>query len=362
MADIQVLFLGQDLYKLGYVKSLPAISEKKTFKRDKIGTNSFNLICKNIDNFFSNGNENSILTGADWLYSSLVIINEDGITTWNGIAIDIVQDQNNKEVTIKSNDVIFSKRNDIIEYTSSDWETPADAARNIMDSVGFESYNNRSLQDSIDQLAEAGMYIKCNFLKSQNVSLIKALEDLGVKSCSDVFSHYGNLYFKHYQPFVGGVSLNLNVSRSTSIKTKPIITSLEPEMINQYNIDYNHSGETPLTDTDNIGQLSRSKYGVKSLSTFVTGDDKQIVIKDIISARYIGECYIYMTQKSASTKPQPKDKIQFDVDIKYKEYIDLESYFKLTLKDNNWIGKIFEVYEFVRNEKNKNINIVGYEV
>jgi len=185
---------------------------------------------------------------------------------------------------------------------------------------------------------------------------------LGQKSCSDVYSHYGNIYFKHYQPYTGGVSLNLNKTRDTRIKTKPVIDYLEQQMINQYSIDYDGSLGVPITDTANFGLISRNRYGIRALPTFNTGVNQQIIFKDSVSAKYIGECFIDMTHHNISTDPQPIIKNQFDVDIKFKKYIDLENYFKLTLADNGWDEKIFEVFEFKRNEKTRNINIVGYEV
>ncbi|KKL75061.1 hypothetical protein LCGC14_2058620, partial [marine sediment metagenome] len=141
--------LGQDLYKLGYVKDIPAIHERKTFQRDKIGDNNFTLVCKNYDNMFSIGHPASMLTGVNWMYQPLQIINEDSITIWNGIASNISQNQKTKSVNIKSNDSIFSKRTDIIEYTSSTWEAAATAAKNIMDNASFTNYDNQSIQASI---------------------------------------------------------------------------------------------------------------------------------------------------------------------------------------------------------------------
>jgi len=362
MANIQVLYLGQDLYKLGYVTDIPIIFERKTFKRDKIGDNNFTLKCKNFDNLFSIGHPASMLTGIDWMYQSLKIINEDGILIWNSIVSDIIQNQRDKTVSIKTNDIIFKKRNDIIEYESSTWETAGDAAKNIMINSGFTNYNEKSIQDSINLLTENNCYLKCNFNKSSNISLVKALEDLGIKSCSDAYSHYGNIHFKHYHPYAGGVSLRLNVDRSTRLKTKPIISYLESQIINQYSIDYEGSNGVSMTDTDNLGLISRNKYTTHALPTFNTGEKKQIIFKDSVSAKYIGESYINMTHHDISTQPQPIIKIQFDVDIKFKNYIDLENYFKLTLEDNAWDEKVFEIYEFKRNEKNRNINIVAYEV
>ena len=364
MSDIQVLFMGQDLYKLGYVTSIPAIHERKTFKRDKIGDNSFTLKCKNYNNMFSIGHKVSMLTGTNWLYQSLKIINEDDITTWDGIVTNIKQDQRSKEVYIETKDTIFKSRNLIIEYESSDWETLATAAKNIMTNYSFTNYSEKTINESINQLTDETCLVKVNYNKSSRVTLIQALEDLGEKSCSDVFSHYGNIYFKHYQPYTGGVSLNLNVDKSTRLLTNPIINYLEPQMINQYSIDYDGSSGIPQTDSDStgIGIVSRNKYGIRELSPFNTGTGEQVVFKDSVSTKYIGECFLNMTHHDLSTQPQPIIKIQFDVDIKFKYYIDLENYFKLTLTDNDWEEKVFEVFEFRRNEDARKINIVAYGV
>ena len=82
-------------------------------------------------------------------------------------------------------------------------------------------------------------------------------------------------------------------------------------MINQYSIDYEGSLGVPAIDTDNLGLVSRNTYGTRALDTFNTGDGKQIVVKDLVSAKYIGNSYINMTHHNITTHPQPITKIQF---------------------------------------------------
>ena len=89
---------------------------------------------------------------------------------------------------------------------------------------------------------------------------------------------------------------------------------------------------------------------------------KQIVFKDLTSAVYVGETYIKRSNVNLSTIPRPLIKIQYDLNIRFRQYIELGSFFKLTFAEEGWTVKIFEVYELRRNEDQQNINIVGYEV
>ena len=90
MADPQVIILGNyDIYDLGYVTKLANISEQKTFQKDKLINNTYNLSVDNSDDFFSINNTNSIFSDINWLYNSINIINGEGEYIWNGIITNI---------------------------------------------------------------------------------------------------------------------------------------------------------------------------------------------------------------------------------------------------------------------------------
>jgi len=364
MAVPQLLWLGQDLYALGLVEKIPDTIERITFNRDLLIASNMVYECKNIDDFFSTGNSASMLNGTDWLYSDIEYINEDGITTWSGIVTNIRCNHREKKAYIETKDNLFSFRDKYISYTSSDWETAADAALNIMSQESYTAYDAKSFQDSANYLDSLSAYLKVKINIEDNVTLFQTLEQLGIFGGADVYSHLGQTYFKVWKPHTGGVSLTLNTNRDNRLKNAPIVNYLEPQMINDYDIDYDGSLGVPLTDSagGNIGSVSRSKYGTRGLEPMNTGTGSMYTFKDSTTAQAIGEIYINRSHYALSTQPRPLVKIQFNLDIKFKQYITLGSKFKLNLTDENWTDKIFEVYEFRRGEDRQNINIVAYEV
>ena len=113
---------------------------------------------------------------------------------------------------------------------------------------------------------------------------------------------------------------------------------------------------------NNIGNISRNYYGVHSLPITNSSTNQQIIYKDLTSAIYIGEGYIKRTHKNLDTLPEPLSKIRFNLFADNKEWITLQSYFRLTLPDESWTNKIFEVFEFTIDEDNDNIEVIAYEV
>ena len=53
MSDPRILLANQDIWALGYASNIINVTEQKTFKKDKLITNSYNLTVENYDNFFS---------------------------------------------------------------------------------------------------------------------------------------------------------------------------------------------------------------------------------------------------------------------------------------------------------------------
>ena len=168
----------------------------------------------------------------------------------------------------------------------------------------------------------------------------------------------------HWVPFTGGVSISLNAGERDKFRSLPQVTEIESDIINDYQIGYDGDSDTPATDSDNnnIGNISRDYYGTHSLPETNSGTDQQIVYKDLTSAVYIGEGYIRRTLKNLNTFPEPLSKIRFNLFADNKEWIDLQSFFKLTLSDEAWTDKIFEVFEFTIDEDNDNLEVIAYEV
>lgn len=361
MANPQVLTMGMDLYALGYVSEIAKINEKKTFKKDKLIINSYSIIANNFDNFFSIDNPASPFHNSYWRYENLQVINEDKMTIWNGVLSDFIRNPVNKTVKIESQDIIQKYRKEKVVYESSDWETGADAAKNVMDVIEYTGYNNASLQKSIAYLTSNSCYLKCNINKSDNQTLIQFLDKIALYSCADCYLHNNNIYFKTWQPFTG--STNIDIKNDDIIKITDIRSS-DKEMVNDYSIGYNADAGTPATDfnSNNLGAVSRKKYGTHELRELRSNTGKQIVYKDKTSATFTGENYIKRTTKNYLTQPAPLTAIKGQFDYSLKDWINLETYFKLIFEDELWDEKIFEIFEFTRDENKKELFFMAYEV
>ena len=146
-------------------------------------------------------------------------------------------------------------------------------------------------------------------------------------------------------------------------KKKKGISNLENELVNDYNVDY-YESTAPTNDAanNNIGSVSRERYGTKSLPEMRSGGSGQITFKDLTSALYICEGYMRRTHANLETLPQPLIQISFQISADFKDFISLETFFKLTLSDESWTNKIFEIFQFQINEDKNTIDIVAVEV
>lgn len=356
----EVNIAGYDIFDLGYVESLPNITEKKTFQKDKLICNSYDIPVNNKDDFFSINNSKSIFNNIDWLYTPIEI-KKDGEIRWLGELIKILRNHNNKTAILKTKNSLFKFRKDKILYSSSTWETGADAFKNICDNYGFTNYNKKAVQDSINQLTANSCFLKVNITQSDNVTFQQIIEKLGEYSNADVYSHLNDVYFVHWQPFSGGVKVELI---EEDLKTLPTVEEDEKDLINDYRIGYDGDAGTPATDSNSgiIGNVSRSKFGTQSLPEMRSDTRRQIVYETKAAAIYIGEGYINRVHKNLSTQPDPLTFQRFDLFADQRQWIDLNTYFKLTLSDESWTEKIFEIFEFTINEEEDNINLLAYEV
>jgi len=249
-----------------------------------------------------------------------------------------------------------------ISYTSSDWETPADAAKNILDQEGFTDYNNASFLKSASQLDSNSCYIKCFIEMEDDMSLQQSLEKLAEFGAADCYSHAGNIYYKHWQAFTGGVKVNLSES---DIEDSPIVSSAINEIVNDYSIGYDGDANIPATDSANndIGSFSRVKFGTHSLREMGGGEGTQIQYMDLTSAVYIGEQLIRRTHKNLdNANVSPLQIISSSLSLKHQEWLDLETYYRQSFSDEGWSNKLFEISRFIRNFDRDLIETISYEV
>ena len=361
MAQPTVIILDNiDIYELGKVDKLAQINEKKTFKKDKLISNDYSFTVTNEDDFFSVNSPKSVFSGIDWLYSNIKATDTRGESVWDGVITNIMRNHETKKAIIKTRNSLFQLRNEIIDYQSEDWETGAQALINIASQIGFTDLDGPSISKSNTQLQANNSFLKANFNRSDNTTFQQVIEKLAEYTNSDAYSHLGKIYFKHFQPNQSGASVFL---KPKELKTTPTVVDDEKEVINQFSINYFDDNESPATDTnsDNLGELSRSRLGVKSLPE-MRSNKGQLIYRDKPSAVYIGNGYIRKTQKGLSTIPSPLSRISFSLYIDNRNWIDLNTIFGLTLPDEGWIDKLFEVFEFTIDEDSDNVSVVAYEV
>lgn len=359
---VKILFEGIDLLAEGYVDKLMKVSYSKTFQRDKILINEITLEVKNYDDYFSIYKSSSIFKNIVWLYDNFQIYDMDENFIWNGIIVDIQRNHDTKMASIVSTDKLYQYATQLINYTSADWETPSQAIKNICDLIGFTNYNPLSIQTSTNRYASKNCYIKCYFDYADNITFQDALEKIADIGCCDVYCYKNLLYVNHYWPYTGNAKITLN---ETDLTSNPKITYLEREIINDYRIGYNGDGGSPVVDSArgslSLGQYSRAKYGTLLLPEYTTREGSQIVVKDITSAIYIGDCYIKRTQYNY-LNPQPLMKLEFDIKWSNRWDMDLNTVFKLNYEAEGFVDKVFEVYGLTIDYNKNALHIVAYEV
>jgi len=352
--------LGQDIYALGYISKIIKVKEFKTFRKDKLIQNSYSMKVKNFDNFFSVDNTHSLLNGQEWQFSPVQIYDGDNELIWDGIIEDVIRDHKRKTATIITQNSMVKFMRTKIEYESGDWETPAEASRNILDAYGFTNYNSASFTGSDNKLIDEGCYIKCHFEKGDDITLQSAIEKLGEYGCADVYSHLGEIFFDVYREFTGGVKTSIGLDEADA----PVVKGLLRDIINEYRIRYTDDAGTPATDanSNNIGARSRAKFGVRSLPEMGGTSEDQIEIKDKTSATYIGECYINQSHANLSTgNVRALWQIDFTLPLTHRGWIDLNTFFRFTLPDEEWNEKLFEIYTFDKDYDRQQMKITAIE-
>jgi hypothetical protein len=319
-----------------------------------------------MDDQFSVGNPRSFLNGSSWQFSPVKFYDDDNVLRFDGIAKDIRRNHQTKSAEIICKDIMFLQRKKAIVYKSADWETAADACKNIMDAEEFTAYDSLTINNSATVLNNANCYVKVNVKKEDNVNLLNIIDKLGQMSASDVYMKGNKVYFQHWTKFAGGTAINLDYGDSRlTPRNAPVISTLETAFFNDYSIGYLGDLDTPATDETNngIGGPSRLRFGVQSKDISSTNsENNQVIIKDLTSAVYIGETYIRRGHGSLSPTPSVLLTNNFSLPYSYKENIELGSYFNVTFAEEGWIKKTFEVVGINRALDAQNIDIESWEI
>ena len=349
-----------DIMAGGYVGGLVKVVEERTYQRKKIIVNQFQLQVKNFDENFSVDNPRSIFKGRS-IFQPITVYNYNNDIIFDGIITDIERDHQTKIATLTITDKIDQFSRVKVDYTSSDWETPAQAVKNILDKYGFTDYDTRSIYASHSLYESNNFFIQCNFPVTSNTFLLQAIEKLGDLGCADAYIHKNKLCFRHFRPWWGIQVQSLNIG---DILTAPKVNILWNEVVNDYSIRYSGDDGVPVKDDDagNIGMASRNILQIRSLPEIAGTETSHVAIMDRASAVYLGESYIRRTHKNLSTRPQPLQSMKFDMTIRGRIFLDVNSYYRMYLTDEAWTGKLFEVMSTERDDANNIQTITAYEV
>ena len=355
---VLVLNSGIDLVELGYVTNIGKTTEQKTFRRDKITTNQVIIPVHNIDDQFNPDNPTSLFANTNWRYTPVKKYDEDDNLTWDGILDDFIDNQKGKRTGLLTRDNLLKLYNTKIDYVSDDWETPGDAFKNICDAYNA-AYNTKYVTDSIAQYKANNCYIKCYFNLVDGVNFQQAIEKVAKVGAADCYSANNELNYKLWIPFVGGVKFHLTDSDlSVAVKSK-----LSRVYYNNYIIGYVGDFGIPTQDAANnfIGKVSVKNNGPQDIR--IDGsNEQQIEIKDLVSAIFLGEQHIKRTHVNLSTIPFPPLIINFSLPYSHKDFINLQTWFRLTNVAKGWDDKLFEVYINDKDYTKRLINIKAYEV
>lgn len=354
----------QDIYKLGHIENLQSIEENKTFQRDKLVINEIEQTVNNQSNFYSVANPLSIFSGVAWKFKPFKRFDKNGELVWNGALLDIVRDHNSKTANIISVDILSQFQEEKIEYESEDWEPPSQAAFNILSALNYplDNINKDSFDTSTNVYDNNNALIKINFNKSDNINLQSALEDIGTAGCADVYMEKNRINFVVWQPFSGGVKVDLT---KKDFIDSPVADSPNENLITEYIINYAGDNEIPAKDStnNNIGRLSRqaNRNGVREF-VFNGAPDQQIIIKDLASAVFFGECYIRRTHKNLLTNPEPLTRSEHSISINNENWLDLNTSNTISFGRENWQQKTFNVFSINKDSTNKIINLIEFEI
>ena len=365
MATPRILFMGQDLYALGYVSTIPALNESKGFERGKISPSDFTFEVVNIDDQFSIDNPKSFLNNTNWQFSSVKFYDDSGELRFDGIAANIKRNHVSKMATIECKDILFqSRKTGINNYVSAGWETPAAAAKNILDAEGFTNYDVSSFIKSDNNLISNSCYVKVAIKQEDNVTLVGIIQTLGKYAAADVYMKRNKIYFEHWVSYSGGAAISFDYSNSDLTPlTAPNIETLEKSFYNDYLIGYYGDAEIPAADEDNndLGLASRGVFGTQKIELTGSGNN-QVIFKDKTSAVYIGETYIKRGHYALNPVAKVLQQISFDLQYDFKNDIELGTIFKMTFAEEGWTAKLFEVIDFTRDFDAQKISIKAWEM
>src|SRR5204862_391555 len=118
---------------------------------------------------------------------------------WDGKLYNIIRNHSSGTASLISQNSLYEYRYSKVEYTSSDWETGAEAVKNILDFYGITNYNENSINMSNGVLDDADCLLKVTVTASDKKNLSEVLEEIAKFCNADVFDYNGKIYFNAWR-------------------------------------------------------------------------------------------------------------------------------------------------------------------
>jgi hypothetical protein len=348
-----------DLWSMGLVDEFPIIEYYKSFDRDRIFLNELSISATNKDNLFSLENNRSIFKNINWRGQSVKLYDIGSSLIWDGKLYNIIRNHSSGTASLISQNSLYEYRYSKVEYTSSDWETGAEAVKNILDFYGITNYNENSINMSNGVLDDADCLLKVTVTASDKKNLSEVLEEIAKFCNADVFDYNGKIYFNAWR------NSNLLIPKSSindyDILEPPSVEVMDKLIKNDYSIKYNGDAGIPATDSlnNNIGELSRKRNGTYS---FDLSGSSIVLLKDLTSAVYVGEQAMKRTHRCFSVNPQGLAHISFSITMDSYLWLDLNTIFKFTFEQESWTDKLFEVYKIKYDYNTRQIGLECFEL
>jgi hypothetical protein len=339
---------------------LPRVAEQRGLGSSISMPDSCKVTVENFDNAFSLQHPNSFFAGAAWQNKPMEVWDREGLKIWSGLLSEPQVDHTKRTTGIVSRSTQSEWRKAAVVYTTTGWETPADALNNVAAAIGFPDLDGTYVGRSAAQQAAAGIYIKVTLVAGDNETFGNFVNRMADFGCADVYEHLGKIVYL-YEP--GSASTpDVDLVDCDVLYGSVKLTRSTREFFNDYAI---YESGTPGTVTDatagNIGAASRRQNGTLVQQRVPSSLDTKYQVQNAAAAQAIGESYIRRSHYDLAIAPRPRGQIQFDVETYHRTWVDLTSDFRLTYAREGWTAKSFRVVGFSRDDSKGKITVTALE-
>jgi hypothetical protein len=247
---------------------------------------NLNIQLDNTKHFFNPLHRQSLFYGEDWQSWRVNIYDKADTKIWSGKLDSLSFDTNGKQATLNAKARITEFLDKIIPFYSIENKTPAWITKDLLTLYGIP-YSEYSFNKSENLQEDAGMTINAYIAYDQNLSLYDALKQLADIGIARLFIYQDKLYYETYNPDWIENS-NIIVLDPPDIWKIEAMEILEKTPYLSYEIK---------TDTITVSNDDYDPMG-KNLKSLDLTADQSFYTSSVITANYIGESYLSISQKS----------------------------------------------------------------